>query len=251
MPVRPLLLAVRHRWLVLASLLGAHAAYGADPQLSITAELSPPSSMLVDGKLSGFATEKVRALMARSSIGYSINVYPWKRAYTLALTKADTCVYSTTRQPDREQLFKWVGPTHENDWTLFALAARNIKLTTIEDARTLRIGAYNGDVRSEYLLAHGYKVDAVQDRLSNPRKLMLGRIDLWVTSLRVGHATIAQHGWSGQIVPVLTFNRTQLYLACNPSVPDALIATMNARLQGMKLDGTSAAIEHKFDVIRR
>ncbi|MES2323684.1 MAG: ABC transporter substrate-binding protein [Pseudomonadota bacterium] len=225
----------------------ADAGAAARPQLHIVTEHSPPSAMKVAGQVTGFATEKLRVVMERVGIDYDIGMLPWKRAYLLAQNQADTCVYSTTRVPERETMFKWVGPTHENDWTLFARADHQFKLSRLEDARALRIGAYNGDVRGEALQAQGYIVDAVQDKLANPRKLLLNRIDLWASSLRVGGAHIAENGWTGQIVPVLTFKRTQLYLACHASVPDALILKMNTALRQMNAEGLSAAIERKYN----
>jgi polar amino acid transport system substrate-binding protein len=234
--------------LLFAVAVSAHAREG--PRLAITTELSPPSAMLVDGKLTGFATEKLKTVMQRSSIQASFAHYPWKRAYVMASTQPDTCVYSTTRLPEREKLFKWVGPTHENDWTLFAMADRHLKLASIDAARSMRIGTYSGDVRSEFLIARGFTVDAVQNGEVNPMKLSLGRIDLWASSLRVGTAAIARAGLTGKIVPVLTFKRTELYLACNHGVPDSLIHAMNASLQAMNKDGTARAIEQQFDFVQ-
>jgi polar amino acid transport system substrate-binding protein len=235
----------------IALALAAGAALGRDkPRLLITTELTPPSSMLVNGKLTGFATEKLKIVFERSGIDASFAHFPWKRAYVLASTQADTCVFSTTRLPEREKLFKWVGPTHENDWTLFAMADRKLKLASIDDARSMRIGTYSGDVRSEFLIARGFTVDAVQNGEVNPLKLSVGRIDLWASSLRVGNATAAKQGFAGKIVPVLTFKRTGLYLACNPAVPDKLIHAMNASLQAMNKDGTSRAIEQQFDFVQ-
>lgn len=233
-------------WLAAA---GACLAAGPRPRLSITTESSPPSAMMGERGVTGFATEKIRMIMDRVGIDYEIDILPWQRAYTLAEKNADTCVYSTTRVPEREALFKWVGPTHENDWTLFGRAGRDYKIATIEDARKYRIGAYNGDVRSEALIAQGFNVDTVQDNQSNPRKLLVGRIDLWASSVRVGTAIVSENGWSGQIVPVLTFKRTELYLACNRAVPDALVAKMNAALRAMNSEGVSAAIERKYHYV--
>lgn len=217
------------------------------PRLYITAEVSPPSAMYLNGKFAGFATEKIRLMLQRADIDGDIDVLPWSRAYTLALSQSNACVYSTTRVPERETLFKWVGPTHENDWTLFARADRRYKFTSLEEARKLRIGAYSGDVRADFLMDKGFNVDAVQDKLANPRKLLLNRIDLWASSLRVGSAVVTQNGWSGQIVPVLTFKRTELYLACNKGVPDNLIEKLNAALQAMNKEGVSQSIEKKYD----
>jgi polar amino acid transport system substrate-binding protein len=196
--------------------------------------------------VAGFAADKIRIMLDRAGVDGDFGILPWKRAYQLALAQPQTCVFSTTRVPEREAQFKWVGPTHENDWTLFGLASRKFKFSNIEQARNLRIGAYNGDVRGEFLRENGFIVDSVQDKLSNPRKLMLDRIDLWASSLRVGSAMVAEYGWRGQIVPVLTFRRTEFYLACNKSVPDALIDKMNASLQAMNKTGVSLAIERKY-----
>lgn len=238
---------MRWRCLVLSlASLCADAGAADRPRLAITAEASPPSAMLVDGKVAGFAADKIRLMLERSGIDGEIEILPWKRAYQLALSQPQTCVFSTTRVPEREALFKWVGPTHENDWTLFGLASRNYKFGNIEEVRKLRIGAYNGDVRGEFLKEKGFIVDTVQDKLSNPRKLLLDRIDLWASSLRVGNATVAENGWRGKIVPVLTFRRTEFYLACNKAVPDALVDRLNATLQAMNKEGVSSAIERKY-----
>jgi polar amino acid transport system substrate-binding protein len=233
--------------LAAAALLLAASAGAAPPHLFMNTEHTPPSSMMVDGEVSGFATEKMRVMLQRAGIQSTFMMMPWKRAYLLAQTRNDTCVYSTTRTPEREAQFKWVGPTHANDWTLFGRADRKLKLTTIEDARGMRIGAYNGDVRGEALIADGYIVDVVQNNVSNPRKLMNERIDLWVTSMRVGTALSEEEGFAGKLVPLLTFKRTDLYLACHPSVPDAVIKNLNAILVSMNREGVSAAIERKFD----
>ncbi len=229
-----------------AALSAADSVAQTRPRLAITTESSPPSSMLEGGRVTGFATEKIRVMMERAGIDYSIELLPWKRAFLIAQTQPDACVYSTTRVPEREAQFKWIGPTHQNDWTLFGRADRNFKLTTIEDARPLRIGAYNGDVRGEALLAQGFSIDSVQDRASNARKLLVNRIDLWATSLRVGGHLLREHGWDKQIVPVLTFKRADLYLACNRAVPDALITKLNAALKQIDAEGISATIERKF-----
>jgi polar amino acid transport system substrate-binding protein len=235
------------RRMAIVSLGLCAASAAARPRLLITTESSPPSAMMGERQVVGFATEKIRAIMERVGIDYDIEMLPWKRAYLLAQSQPDTCVYSTTRVPDREAMFKWIGPTHENDWTLFGRADRNYRITSIEDARKYRIGTYNGDVRSDALIAQGFIVDTVQDKLANPRKLLVNRIDLWASSVRVGTAIVAENGWGGQIIPVLTFKRTELYLACNLSVPDALVVRMNAALRAMNSEGVSAAIERKYN----
>lgn len=233
---------------VMAAAMAAAARAADAPQLVITTEASPPSSMVEGGVVVGVGTDIVREIMTRTGIRYSIEVLPWKRAYTSALKRSNGCVYSTTRTPERENLFKWIGPTDEADWVLLARADRGYRFKSLEDARGLRIGTYNGDAREDYLRSRGFLVDSAQSDLINPRKLLMNRIDLWAGSLRHGStAVLEQNGWSGQIVPVLTFRKSQVFLACNAALPDALVERMNGALAAIQRDGTARRIERKYE----
>lgn len=215
--------------------------------LYITTEYSPPTSMEQDGKVIGSATDKVREALTRGGIAYTIELLPWKRAYAAALNRPDACVYSTTRTPERERLFKWVGPTDEGEWVLLGRADRQYKLTTLDDARGLRIGTYNGDARDEFLRSRGFNVDPAPNDMINPRKLLMNRIDLWAAGIRRGSPVLETNGWSRRIVPVLTFNRVKVFLACNRAVPDATIARLNEALEAMGRDGSARRIERAYD----
>jgi polar amino acid transport system substrate-binding protein len=236
------------RKVLIASLLAAlQTGAAAQAQLlHIATESSPPTSMLEGGRVVGIATDKVREAMQRASVDYTLEVLPWKRAYSLALTRPNGCVYSTTRTPEREHLFKWAGPTDEGDWVLMGRADRQYKLNTLEDARKLRIGTYGGDARDVFLRARGFLVDPAPNDLSNPQKLLLDRIDLWAVGLRRDSPGLG-NGWAGRIVPVFTFNRVKLYLACNRAVPDGAIARLNAAFDAMQRDGTARRVDRKYD----
>ncbi len=239
------------RILVVALIMAVSGARADVPALPgglyIATENSPPTSMRAGQHVVGSATDKVREALARAAIPYTIEMLPWKRAYNSALARPDGCVYSTTRTPEREQLFKWVGPTDEGDWVLFGRAGHNFRLTKLEDARKLRIGTYHGDARDAYLRERGYLVDPAPHDSINPQKLVLKRIDLWAAGLRPGSSFLARNGWAGRIVPVYTFNHVKLYLACNRSVPDATIDKLNAALEAMTRDGTARRIERKYE----
>lgn len=247
MPTKQAVLAALLATLLAAPGTPAQAQSRPAPRLYLATEASPPSSMLDGGRVTGIATDKVRALMARAGAAYTVELLPWKRAYTAALRRPDACVFSTTRLPERERLFKWVGPLDEAQWVLMGRADRDYGLHGLDDARRYRVGTYNGDARDQYLRQRGFALDPAQNDLINPRKLLLNRIDLWAASLRSGSTVLAEHGWAGQIVPVLVFNRVQVYLACNPAVPDALVARMNAALEEMARDGSLRRIERDYE----
>ena len=235
---------------VVAALLAvscAGASASEAPRLYLMTESSPPVSMLEGGQVIGSGTEKVLEIMARTNTSYALDLLPWRRAYTFVQQRADACLFSTTRTPEREKLFKWVGPTDEAEWVLLGRADRNYHLRTLEDARTLRIGTYNGDVRDDYLRTRGFRVDPAPNDMINARKLLLDRIDVWASGLRRGNSLRTRKGWGQKIVPVLSFNRVGVYLACNPAVPSELIDKMNAALDAMGRDGTVKRIDIKYE----
>lgn len=249
------------QWMALATALALGAAMAqarqrsdaAEPArgpvtLYLTTEAAPPSSMHDwAGQVVGISTDKVRAALDRAGVAYTIELLPWKRAYAAATGRPDACVYSTTRTPERELLFKWVGPIDSAEWVLMARADRRFSLRTLEDARPYRIGTYNGDARDDYLRSRGFRVDAAPNDLTNPRKLLLGRIDLWAAALRTGSPVLQQNNWDGKIVPVLVFNRLDVFLACNRAVPDELITRLNGAFAALERDGTLRRIERAYD----
>ena len=213
-------------WLLAAALLVPAAAAGAG--LRIVGEHLPPSSMMEGETVVGRETRKVREIMARAGISYSIELLPWKRAYAQALREADTCLFSTSRTQEREAQFRWIGPLNEAEWVLYGLAERRLALHTLADAR------------DDYLRQHGMNVAPVTQEWLNPQKLLLGRIDLWAVGMAVGSKPFAGKAWENKVVPLLTFNRVQTYLACNLKVPEAQAAAMQRAAAAMRRDGSMA-----------
>ncbi|WLI88547.1 transporter substrate-binding domain-containing protein [Massilia sp. R2A-15] len=229
--------------------VAASMAHGATQpvRLHLITEASAPISMMEGRRVIGSGTEKVAEIMARTGTDYTLELLPWKRGYTFALQRPDTCLFSTTRTAERENLFKWIGPTDEAEWILLGRADRHYDLRTLDDARGLRIGTYNGDARDEYLRARGFQVDPAPNDMINPRKLLMDRIDVWAASFKRGTTVLKRHGWGDKIVPVLSFNRVGVYLACNPAVPTELVDRMNVAVEAMVRDGTMKRIDRKYE----
>lgn len=233
------------RWgMALLALAACAPAVGVT--LRLVTEHGPPASMRDGDKIVGIATDKLREAMARTGIAYTIELMPWKLAYSFALNEPATCVFAAARNAEREASFKWIGPLGELDWTMFARADRPMKLTSLEDARGMRIGTYKGDVSETYLRGQGYTVDSAVDGMLNPGKLLAGRIDLWITSSTGGQINLVQLGLEKKIVPVLTFKHSELFMACNRAVSDEVVAKLSAALAAMRADGSAEAIDRKY-----
>ena len=229
----------RMAWLLAAALLLPSAATAA-AGVRIVGEHLPPSSMMENNTVVGRETLKVREIMARAGIAYSIELLPWKRAYAQALREPDTCIFSTSRTVEREAQFRWIGPLNEAQWVLYGLAERRLALHTLDDARGLVIGTVLGDARDGFLRQRGLTVAPVTQEWLNPQKLLLGRIDLWAVGMAVGSKPFAGKEWENKVVPLLTFNRVQTYLACNKLLPEAQAAAMQRAAAAMRRDGSMA-----------
>jgi polar amino acid transport system substrate-binding protein len=235
--------------LLALALAGADAAPAAPTfTLYVAAEDSPPTSMREDAKIAGRDVDKMAEIMARTGIAWHIDLLPWKRAFAMLESRPDMCVLTMTRTPEREKLFKWVGPTAEVEWQFYGRPNPPFPINTLDDARPLRIGTYSGDARDAFLRAQGFRVDSVQNDLLNPQKLLLNRIDLWAVAMLAGAPPMTQEVWGGgKLVPLLTFRRVQIYIACNLAMPDELIARMGGALEAMRRDGTLLKIQHRYE----
>lgn len=208
--------------------------------LRIVGENLPPSSMMDGDVVVGRETAKVRELLARAGVSYQIALLPWKRAFAQAQNEVDTCIYAATRTPEREKLFRWIGPLNEGQWVLYALASRNLAFQHLDEVRGLTIGTLLGDARDDYLRQRGFDVAPVTQEWLNPQKLLMGRIDLWAVGVANGTRPFAGKPWEDKLAPVLVFNRVQTYLACNKAVPEVQLQAMERAVAAMRRDGSMA-----------
>lgn len=217
-----------------------------DPNYSVVllTENFPPYNMAINGKnfaqednIDGIAVDIVKEMFKRAGVKYNLTLrFPWDRIYKLALEKPGYGVFVTARLPEREQLFKWVGPIGPDDWVLLAKGDNPINLASLDEAKQYRVGAYKGDAISEYLTEKGVEHSASLRDQENARKLVAGQIDLWATGDPAGRYLAKQEGISG-LRTVLRFDSAELYLALNRDVPDEIVARLQAALDQMRSEG--------------
>ncbi len=221
--------------------------------LNLVTEDYPPFNMRVNGQptgnadnpLTGIAVDIVKELFKRAGIDYTVKIYSWERAYNTALETPGYGVFCTFRTSEREPLFQWVGPFVLNNWILMAKKSRNIKITSLEDARKYKIGDYRGDAIAGFLEKEGFPVEyTILDHL-NARKLEGEKIDLWATGSSVGPYLAKREGISG-LETVFQIKEHSMFLALNKSVSPDLVANLNKHFQDMKDDGTVEKIYSNY-----
>ncbi|UUY09866.1 ABC transporter substrate-binding protein [Pseudomonas sp. J452] len=204
----------------------------------------PPYNMATNDKnyareenLKGIAVEVVREMFKRAGITYHMTLrFPWARIYKLALEKPNHGVFVAARLPEREKLFKWVGPIGPDDWVMLAKADSTITINSLEQAKQYRIGAYKGDAIAEHLVAQGLDPQTAFRDQDNVEKLQAGKIDLWATGDPAGRYLAKQAGVTG-LKNVLRFDSAELFLALNPETPDEVVNKLQAELDKMRAEG--------------
>jgi polar amino acid transport system substrate-binding protein len=226
------------------SCAGLHRSAAA---LDILTEDNAPFDYLDNqGHIAGMSTEIVQEIARRAAVPITIQLMPWARAYQTAITLPDNCVYSTARLPERETLFKWVGPISSNKWALFAKSDFNKTLATVEDARNYRIGGVIMDAKVMYLKSIGFaNFDLVGDDNLNLAKLLAGRIDLWVSGLYKGRELVTQTGIKN-IKPVLVIREVEYYLACHPKTSETTLTALTNALQALQKEGYLKTVTDRY-----
>lgn len=222
----------------------AHAELPENYQIILQTENFPPFNMARDDKnfardenIQGISATTVREMFKRAGIAYNLTLrFPWDRIYRQTLEEPNHGLFSTTLTAERKPLFKWVGPIAQYESVLLAAPGKHIQLSSLEQAKTYKIGAYKNAAVSQLLESRGLAPANVLRDQENIRKLLNGTIDLWATSNPVWRYYAKQEGVTG-LETVLSFDSAQLYLALNKDTPDEVIERLQRALDQMKSEG--------------
>lgn len=231
-------------------------ASASSPSVTCVTEENRPVNFLENGKVTGFSTEVIEAVLKEINVHCDFHVMPWARAYTTALHSENVLIFSILRTPEREQLFKWVGVVSPPDSSyLFSLRERNLKIGSLSDALHYKIGTINGDAREQYLESKGFIKGLQLHGNATPRttyeKLKLGRVDLWAMSDLVAQDLVRQEGGDPNQVLVRALHLTELgdggsYMAFGPKTDERLVERFRKGLETVKARGTFAALQKKW-----
>lgn len=226
-------------------------AFASGQSIRVVTEEYPPYNYAKDGDVQGVSTAVVRAVLAEAGIEAPIQLMPWARAYDLALHSENVLIYSITRTPAREDLFKWIGQVAPSAWFLYALRGREIPLKTLEDAKAYRIATVYQDVGEQFLLERGFdsklNLQSSNRYAHNYEKLKLGRVDLWITNGVVAAYLVREAGDdpAQQLKAALQLHELGgegLYMAFSHTTSDAVVERFRRAFEALRRDGRLARL---------
>lgn len=220
-------------------------------KLTILTENLPPLNYVENDTLVGSSVEIVREIQQRTGSNEPIEVYPWARAYKMALEEENVILFGMTYTQDRSTLFKWVGPLATKRDILLARKDARLSITSLEDAKKVeRIGTLRDDVRGKLLKKKGFtNLEPVSDEQKNAQKLALGRIDLWAYK-KPGFRTVCTLAEvdPDQFVEVAHLKKSELKIAFSKKTSDTIVARWQSAFDDMVKDGTIQKIKDKWNI---
>lgn len=231
--------------LVWGLVLTAPAVFGQtmDDLVFLTEEF-PPYNFVQDGHLVGSSprvVEQLFHLTGSHQTLQTVQVLPWARAYREVLENPRAALFTVTRLPEREGLFKWVGPLTEARNVLLARKDHRIKLTVPREILPFTIGVVRDDAGQTLVDSLGYddsRLVKATTALSCLKMLDKGYIDLFAFDENVSFWLLREAGLNPDDFEVVyTLAIGQHYIALNPAVPDSLVQSLQNQLNALRKSG--------------
>ncbi|WP_426198683.1 substrate-binding periplasmic protein [Pseudomonas sp. DC3200b2] len=213
----------------------------AQPIEAVTEESS--YSYMEDGKVAGPATSVVTTVLERAGLSeYHLAMYPWARAYDIALGEPNVLIFPIIRTPEREAHFKWVGEFEEIQTVLYKLRERSdLVIAQLADAQEHNLGVVRDDVRHQYLRGNGFtRLVISATPMDNLRKLLAGQVDMVPLSPRDARRFCEELGMpfeNLEAVMPLSQITVHAYLAFSLGTSDELVRRAVEAFRQLQRDG--------------
>ena len=186
-----------------------------------------PFNYTQDGVAKGISPDLLRAVWREMGVKpQPILVLPWARGYQRIQQEKNTVLFSMARTPERETMFKWVGPIYVARFVLISKRGGGFNIHGLRDLQGMRIGTLREDV-SDALLddAKSFaRVEAVSDMSQNLSKLLANRLDMIAYEENAWWRMAERNDLSPEHFEVVyVIRETPVYYAFHPSAPQSLI----------------------------
>jgi polar amino acid transport system substrate-binding protein len=222
--------------------------------IQLYSERTPPFSYVTGQdttrKIEGSAVEIVNEIQARTGHVNRINMSLWTDAYAILQYLPNSALFRTTRTPERENMFQWVGPISTSRTYFYTLASSGLTIESIEQAKTLQsISTPNGWFTHEFLVNNNFQniVATAHTPMEAFEQLINGEVEAYLMSdidvkwlanyFEVPFSNLTQH------MEALNYKD---YIAFSLSTPENTVQQWQNYLDAMKADGTFETIWNKW-----
>lgn len=180
-----------------------------------------------------------------------IKVYPWARAYDLALHTKNAILFTTTRNKAREELFKWVGPIFKNTLHLYALKKNKIKINEATDLHRYKIATYIDDAAEHTLInLYGFNINNLNrsgQQVDGIKRVYYGRNDLFAAGPDTLNNLSKEIGVDrGEFESVFLLSSNDMSYAFHSAIPDEYVQIFQKAFDELKSEGVLDKLFEKY-----
>ncbi|GAB2208908.1 hypothetical protein ROS1_57260 [Roseibium sp. ROS1] len=219
--------------------------------LSFLTEDWPPYQYIENGILKGVTVDLLLAILKEANAEQTlaeIEVVPWARGYSRVKTQPNTVLFSMTRTPEREEMFKWAGPILKNDTYFIGRKDQGIRIAGPADLYQYRFGVIIDDASEMFAKRHGIPSENITKNSRadlNMRMLEAGRIDFVITGWTAFEVEARRAGANpSDYDRFFLADSSEVYFAFSKSTPDRVVTCFEAAFDSVKATG-------KFDHLFR
>ncbi|MEE5069188.1 transporter substrate-binding domain-containing protein [Pseudomonas alliivorans] len=217
----------------------------------VVTEEWPPYNYSENGQITGMTTEIVRAIMKVTGHDLTIVLAPSMRASLILKMRPRTIMYSMFRTPEREHVYKWVGPILEEVIHPYQLAAAP-PITSLEQLlHAPQITTRHAGLLPDMLQSLGFKnldksatesVQLYRMLLSDRTAIIIGDTDAGVAyqsrQLNIAPGTLRQ-------IPIELY-RSSLYIAFSRDCEDDVVDSWASALETLRQSGELERIQRRY-----
>jgi len=235
-------------------IMNNHRAVASENTITVVTEyLAPFQVKNDDGSLGGYGTEVVQRLFELTNNTSKEYVFPWARAYRMALNEPNVLIYSMTRTPSREKLFHWVGSLKAQRFYMWGLSDKFAHgLTSIDQAKQYRISVTKDYDTALFLQERSFPNLFLTTRDSqNVGMLLKKRVDI-ILSRQYGLSQIAKEksyplSKFKKLIEVTALN-SNLSIAFSKKSDTKLVNSFKTAFKYLKDTGELRKIKQKWGI---
>ncbi|AXP03932.1 MULTISPECIES: ABC transporter substrate-binding protein [Pseudomonas] len=235
---------------LLCLLLGTVDARAEEYQV-VTEEWAPYNYQ-ENNQLTGMTTEIVRAIMTLTGSDFEVLLQPSMRATQILKHRPKTIMYSLFRTPEREPLYKWVGPIVEESIHPYQLANTPPVNSLEQLLHAPQITTRHAGLVPQMLQSLGFNN---LDKSATESKLLYRMLLAGRTGIIIGDTDAGVAYYSRQLniapgtlrrIPIELY-RSSLYIAFSPDSEDEVVAAWSRALEQLRRSGELERIQRRYE----
>lgn len=197
-----------------------------------------------------FNLELVRAMSELRKIPFNPVEVPFLRGVDLVKQGPNYAIFNISRNEEREDLFKWVGPLQSDSVQFFKNTRYTKQLTSyLQFSGEVRVCVLRGSRHEKILKAETPVLILVANSYNSCFRLLAeGRVDYTPVSLHEVSNVFKTSGVSEKIIkktPIVLY-RSEGYIAFSKQTPDEEISEWQSSLDQLKKDGEYDRLANQY-----